>query len=569
VKNLGTVSAGAAGSYVGFYLSSNTTLDGSDIALGDDFVGNLGAGNTSGIKSGSLTIPGGTAAGTYYILFVADEDGTVAESDETNNVKARQIAVTSSSGQPDLTPINIVMGSTSVAAGSGLAVSCKVKNIGTASAGAAGSYVGFYLSSNTTLDGGDIALGSEFVGNIGAGVTSGIKSATLTIPGGTASGTYYILFAADEFGTVSESDEANNVKDRQISVTSTGGPQPDLTPINIVMGSTSVSAGSSMTVSCKIKNLGAGSASPSSVGFYLSSDATLDGGDTKLDGAAVGGIAAGATSGTHSGSLTIPGGTASGTYYILFAADEFGTVSESDEGNNVKDRQLTVTSSAGQSDLLPINIVISSTSVSAGSSVNVDCKIRNIGTAPSGSVSYVGYYLSTNTTLDGGDMLLGSVGVGSLNPLTSSGAKPRSLTIPAITSNGTYYILYVADYDSDVSESDEANNVKNRQITVTGNPIIGPSKLEIVADGVFDIKQFPNPTQGELFVEFTSLVNSNENVELNIFDASGRLVLGTEFNEVQQGSKYELDVSQFTLGIYNVVYTSKDNVVTKKLIITN
>ena len=78
--------AGAvAASTTRFYLSSNTSLDTSDIVLaGARSVPALAGGGTSA-GSVSLTIPSAVLAGTYYVIAKADADDAVVETQETNN----------------------------------------------------------------------------------------------------------------------------------------------------------------------------------------------------------------------------------------------------------------------------------------------------------------------------------------------------------------------------------------------------------------------------------------------------------------------------------------------------
>lgn len=64
-----------------------------------------------------------------------------------------------------------------------------------------------------------------------------------------------------------------------------------------------------------------GGVPPSATAFFLSTNFTLDAGDTALDGTrAVGTLAPGASS-SGATTLTIPSGTASGLYYIIAKAD--------------------------------------------------------------------------------------------------------------------------------------------------------------------------------------------------------------------------------------------------------
>lgn len=76
-----------------FYLSVNKKLDGSDVALGPGrSVPVLGAkASSAGVTN--VTIPGGTTRGLYYLLAKADGGDLVAESRETNNVKAVAVTV--------------------------------------------------------------------------------------------------------------------------------------------------------------------------------------------------------------------------------------------------------------------------------------------------------------------------------------------------------------------------------------------------------------------------------------------------------------------------------------------
>lgn len=85
----------AAASATRFYLSSDTTLDGADVRLAGGRAVPPLATNASSSGTTVVTIPAETAAGTYWILAVADGDGAVAESVETNNVRlVRSIQIT-------------------------------------------------------------------------------------------------------------------------------------------------------------------------------------------------------------------------------------------------------------------------------------------------------------------------------------------------------------------------------------------------------------------------------------------------------------------------------------------
>jgi subtilase family serine protease len=76
---------------------------------------------------------------------------------------------------------------------------------------AAASTTRFYLSTNTSLDGGDGALmPSRAVPQLADGASSS-GSTSVNIPSNTAPGLYYVIAQADSDGVVAESSETNNV----------------------------------------------------------------------------------------------------------------------------------------------------------------------------------------------------------------------------------------------------------------------------------------------------------------------------------------------------------------------
>ncbi|OQY27256.1 MAG: hypothetical protein B6244_11165 [Candidatus Cloacimonetes bacterium 4572_55] len=116
-------------------------------------------------------------------------------------------------------------------------------------------------------------------------------------------------------------------------------------------------------------------------------------------------------------------------------------------------------------DLIAENCAINPTTVNPGDSVSASCTVRNQGQGSAGS-STLKYYLSSNTTYESGDTQLGTNAVDSLSAGGTS-LENATLTIPADTAAGSWYILFYVDTDNDVDESDEDNNVANQQIIVT------------------------------------------------------------------------------------------------------
>ncbi|MFN7202248.1 MAG: CARDB domain-containing protein [Aphanizomenon sp.] len=206
---------------------------------------------------------------------------------------------------------------------------------------------------------------------------------------------------------------------------------------------------------------GAGNAGANNyTGFYLSTDTTLDSGDTYLGYDYVNSLAAGSSS-TESASISLSSSLSVGTYYLFTKADGWGYVSESDETNNVYYQAITVVE-ASKPDLI-INS-ISATSATAGTSLNFTYNIKNQGAGNAGA-NYTGFYLSTDTTLDSSDTYLG---LDDVNVLTSgsSSTESASFNLSQTLAAGNYYLFAKADSGSTITESDETNNVYYQAITV-------------------------------------------------------------------------------------------------------
>jgi subtilase family serine protease len=104
----------------------------------------------------------------------------------------------------------------------------------------------------------------------------------------------------------------------------------------------------------------------------------------------------------------------------------------------------------------------------AGSTITANETTMNQGGEMT-PASVTNFYLSLNTTLDGGDVLIGTRQVPSL-AANGSNAGPVSLTIPASTAPGSYTIIAKADGDDALVEAAENNNTRTKTITITAAP---------------------------------------------------------------------------------------------------
>jgi subtilase family serine protease/subtilisin family serine protease len=439
-KNQGGGGAGASATT--FYLSSNTLLDGSDTPLGSRPVDPLGANATSQVQT-TLTLPLNTLVGSYYILAQADGGSGVQETLETNNVKASALVRVGA----DLT-LTALAAPAAAGAGDVIRVSDTTANIGAGEA--AESFTSFYLSVNSTVEAGDPVLGSRAVPPLDAGA-SHLSEVDVTIPLNTVTGTYWLIGLADGPGAVAETSETNNIRRVQIKI----GPDLSLTTVTPAGDS---APGASLTVTDATKNAGGGTAPASETAFYLSLNSTLDASDHFMGVRTIPALAPGEIN-TAPATLTVPAIVPIGVYYVLAKADNAGTVAEVLETNNVK--------SGGAVQIGPdllVSALTAPTSAVRGVAFSVTDTTRNDG-GSSTTTTTTSYYLSTNTTLDAGDPLLGSRTV---NPLSPAGFEVggASITIPVTQATGTYYLIAKADGPNATPEASETNNIRTRSIKV-------------------------------------------------------------------------------------------------------
>jgi subtilase family serine protease len=428
-----TVSQGtgpAPASTTSFYLSSNPVLDASDPQIGTRPVPALGVGASSMVTS-SLTLPDPLPPGSYTIFAKADGAEAVAESNEFNNTRLAFIQI-----GPDLTVSGLSAPATA-GPGTTIVVSDTTTNQGQATAAA--SMTRFYLSSDFTLDAGDALLQSRAVPAL-AGQASSAGSTAVTIPASTADGSYYLITKADGADAVAESNETNNTRSVLLRI------GPDLVVASMTAPARAAS-GAAISVTETTQNAGTGAAGASVTAFYLSTNALLDGGDTRLTDRPVDPLPAGASS-LRTTTVTLPS-VAAGTWYLIAAADDARTVTETLETNNTRVATLLI-----GPDLTITSVSLPFT-VTAGAAVTISDTVKNSGAADA-VPSVIRFYLSTNAQLDGSDQALGERQVWMLAAgLSSTGT--TSVTIPAGIS-GTWYVIAVADVTGVVAEASETNN---------------------------------------------------------------------------------------------------------------
>jgi subtilase family serine protease/subtilisin family serine protease len=423
-----------------YFLSADVTLDASDVALGSRAVPALGSGASSA-GSAAVTLPSGAANGLWHLIAKADGGDALPEASEVNNTASRSIQI-----GVDLVVYGVT-GPSNVSPGQSITVSDTTRNQGAGTAPA--SVTQFFLSSNSTLDAADIALGSRAVPPLAAGASSSGATA-LTVPAGTPTGYWYVLVKADGLGDVPEASESNNVSSWSIVIGA------DLIVFSLTVPPTAA-AGQSITITDTNRNQGSGSASASVTRYFLSANTALDAADVPLGERSVPDLSAGASN-TASTSLTLPAGTATGAWYVIAKADADGSVPEISEVNNLASRSLQI-----GADLV-VSAWSGPSSAGAGESITVTETTYNQG-GGAAQPSVTQYFLSANSILDGADIALGSRAVPALGSGAGSSGS-TTLTLPAGTASGTWYLIVKADATQSVAETSEFNNTGQRTVLV-------------------------------------------------------------------------------------------------------
>ena len=347
--------------------------------------------------------------------------------------------------------------------GDSFTLSATVRNAGDGAS--AGTTLRYYRSTDTTVTTSDTEVGTDAIGGLSAGGSSG-ESIGLTAP--SSGGTYYYGACVD--AVTGESDTTNNCSGSVQVTVSAPPPPPPPPPTNpdLVVGSPSVTdssleTGDSFTLSATVENAGDGASAATTLRYYRSTDAAVTTSDTEVGTDAVGGLSAGGSSGESIG-LTAPSTAA--TYYYGACVDS--VTGESDTTNNCSGSvQVTVTAPPPPTnpDLVVGSPSVTDSSLETGDSFTLSATVENAGDGASAATT-LRYYRSTDAAITTSDTEVGTDAVGGLSAGGSSG---ESIGLTAPSTAATYY--YGACVDSVTGESDTTNNCSGSvQVTVTAPP---------------------------------------------------------------------------------------------------
>lgn len=460
VRNAGNEPARSSW-YDRLYLSTDSTLGGNDVYLGEFFVSpNPLAADASYTLTRQVTLPlnAAYAPGTYHLLLVTDIYGQQGEADESNNQLAGADLVLGVPPLPDLAVANVAAPAT-IEAGKPVTITWTDRNLGDAATNSAW-YDSIYLSSDNQL-GGDILLADIYYNNsvpIAAGGELA-RSAQVTIPTN-RTGNWYILVRSDNYGYINEYlNEGNNFGFSPATV-NVVVPTEDLvvsaltTPANGTFGQT-------LNVAWTVSNLGTG---PTIANWtdqvWLSRDGVLSNDDVSLGSFASTGdtpLAAGASY-DRSRDITLPlsSSLGAGSYRVLVQTDYNNNEPETNEANNLRASDTVTLALPALADLTVSNVIVPA-GLRSGDAAEIRFTLTNQGSA---AASDFYYRLGLNDSADTGstDVQLGDFRFNDTLSAGESVQLTQRVTLP-IDRPGNWYVGVTADvYNSVYEHANEANN---------------------------------------------------------------------------------------------------------------
>ncbi|MEI7850318.1 MAG: CARDB domain-containing protein, partial [Kiritimatiellales bacterium] len=332
----------------------------------------------------------------------------------------------------------------------------------------------FYISTNAVLDGQATQIGTFYENQTLPAGTVYTRTNVVTIPD-VAAQNYYLFLKADGQNQIGELSEGNNV----VVVPLTNN-LPDLVTTSLSVSGEAV-AGQSIQVTCAVINQGY---LPIDADWYdsiyLSVNPTWEPSDTQISAVHIN-LDLGPGDGYSStNTVTLPAWPP-GDYYLIARADANNWLVELNEVNNAIAIPITLSVPVVVSgpDVAPVSVDVQGVAQS-GRSVSVVTIVTNCGPGVASSSS--GYwsdrlYLSTNAVWDAGeDYLLGSYSHSGTLANGGTYAQTNTVTLPSGLGSGTYYLILQADYNNNLAESVETNNVLAIPVTLV-LPDLAPVSL--------------------------------------------------------------------------------------------
>ena len=413
------------------------------------------------------------APGTYYLIVLPDTHWGAGSGFGQSTI-ARDYGVIpvtlAYADPPDLRPI-AVSGPAVGVAGQDIPLDWRVENQGVGNTRSTSWTDTVYLSSDPTLSGEDVSIGSRtHSGALNPGTGYDVTAAPLRVPGNLATGSYYVLVKTDGGGAVSESNEANNVVASTNPVAVVEPVRCDLQVIS-ADGPAAGIAGQEITVQWSVVNNGPEATTSASWydGIYLSADDVLDANDRRIAEFPHAG-ALGAGDGYQGQQTFLIPDQIEGTFHLFVKVDSRNTLYEHNaEANNALATDNAIVVQDLAPDLQVASIDSPATGI-AGYAITVDWQVTNAGSETAQPTWRDAIYLSRDATLDiENDTLLASYSRQAALEVGSS-YDPAGQTTDIMLPDGIqgdYHLFFVTDDQAGIYEKDAAaNNVASRIIEI-------------------------------------------------------------------------------------------------------
>lgn len=456
----------------GFYLSPTKNLnDPNRIYLASLTVQQTLDSNQTYTRTASATLPS-SISGPWFLQVTADVfDNVYEHTAEGNNSRASDTTVVISQlPNVDLTAISGKVTADSLTPGQTVTLEWYGGNTGTTPTLIPAWNDAVYLSNNPVLDASDGLLKTVRVNKTLASGQSYYQKTTATLPLD-AGGRLYFLLNVDKDKEQNDANRSNNtrllavvLKDSGQVVDSGGGvvivpPKPsDLVPISFEAAPSGTS-GQPFTLSYTVKNTKPGRTNVShwTDRVYLSTDYVWDWTDIEIGSVPHTGALDSAAQYSDTLQALIPNNVW-GNYVVIFKTDAGNQVFElNGENNNLASGAIFIQPQQ-PCDLMVTQVTPPAGVQMAGQNIRVDYVLKNTGSNPAQGVFSDAVYLSTDTTWDVNDLLLGTTG------LRYDYLAPRAQAIRQFNARllnvaeGKYYVIVRTDILNNMLEVNEANN---------------------------------------------------------------------------------------------------------------
>ena len=442
------------------------------------------AGHGAVTQSTSITLPNDITLGTYYLWVIADNVSvsTLNQSSRADDIARSPALIVA---RPNLVPQNVTLNTYQARRNDQVTVNWTVSNTGDADCPA--SQTGLHIGTSATVPPTGDALNLRLATPAIPAKSSTNQTSNIIIPGGLAFGTYYIWVVADDVAvsTLKQSSKTDDAARSPALAVVAVVVRPNLIPQSVALNASQARIGDQLTIRWTMTNAGNGSCPASITGLHLGTSSntppTSDALNLKVNTPA---LAAGAV--VHqTNTITIPAGTAVGRYYIWVIADDVAesTLDQSSRADDATPSPgFDVVTVLRQPNLVPLNPSLSTQLLRPGDQVTLSWTMTNSGNANC-PPSSTGIRLSQSSTVKPTtDPLAIALPTPEIKT-NASLAQTHTVTIPANTAPGTYYLWVIADdvTNSTLNQSSRADDAKPspsfQVVTVLPQPNLVPHNI--------------------------------------------------------------------------------------------